>query len=334
MAETPKLIDVAKMANVSEMTASRALRGVSDVSEAARKRVKDAARSLGYVPNMLAGNLASRKSNLVGFIVPSLSSFVFPEVLNGVSATLAGSGLQPVTGVTEYDLDKEEAVIAQMLSWRPRGLIIAGLEHNSNARKMLEKSNVPVVEIMDVDGVPIHHCVGISHQQAGRDMARKLLERGYRKIAFIGTKMPKDFRAQKRLAGFKAVLAEANVPLLAQELYTRGSSIQTGRDLTAKLLAAHPDVNCIYYSSDVMSVGGLMHCLSCGLSVPGDLALAGFNNLEILNGLPLRLATTDAHRFGIGETAAELILGHSGRDKTKAGEIITMLPTIEIGDTL
>lgn len=334
MARPPRLKDVAKIANVSEMTASRALRGVGDVSEAARKRVKDAAKSLGYVPNMLAGNLASRKSNLVGFIVPSLSSFVFPEVLNGVTKTLAGSGLQPVTGVTEYDLDKEEAVIAQMLSWRPRGLIIAGLEHSDNARKMLNKSNVPIVEIMDVDGDPIQHCVGISHQQAGREMAQKLLEKGYRNIAFIGTKMPKDFRAQKRLDGFKTALSDAGVSLVAQELYLGASSIQTGRELTAKLLAANPDVDCIYYSSDVMSVGGLMHCLSAGLSVPGDLALAGFNNLEILNGMPMRLATTDAHRFGIGAKAAELILNHGGKGGTTAPQMVTLTPTIEPGDTI
>ena len=134
MSKTPKLRDVAKLANVSEMTASRALRRVGDVSAATRKKVEAAALAIGYVPNKLAGNLASRTSNLIGVIVPSLSSFVFPEVLNGISVKLEGSGLQPVTGVTDYDLEKEEAVIRQMLSWRPRGLIIAGLEHTEGAR--------------------------------------------------------------------------------------------------------------------------------------------------------------------------------------------------------
>jgi LacI family gluconate utilization system Gnt-I transcriptional repressor len=199
---------------------------------------------------------------------------------------------------------------------------------------MLNKSNVPIVEIMDVDGDPIQHCVGISHQQAGRGMAQQLLKIGYRNIAFIGTKMPKDFRAQKRFDGFKAALSNAGVTLVAQELYLGASSIQTGRNLTATLLAARPDVDCIYYSSDVMSVGGLMHCLAAGLSVPGDLALAGFNNLEILNGMPMRLATTDAHRFGIGAKAAELILNHGGKGVTTAPQMITLTPTIEPGETI
>lgn len=334
MSKTPKLRDVAKLANVSEMTASRALRRVGDVSAATRKKVEAAALAIGYVPNKLAGNLASRTSNLVGVIVPSLSSFVFPEVLNGISVKLEGSGLQPVTGVTDYDLDKEEAVIRQMLSWRPRGLIIAGLEHTEGARKILRASNVPIVEIMDVDGEPIQYCVGISHIQAGRDMARKLVESGYRRIAFIGTKMPKDFRAQKRLDGFMAGLTEAGLSLCAQQLYTGGSSIENGRALTARLLQEHPEVECIYYSSDVMSVGGLMHCLAEGISVPGDLALAGFNNLEILNGLPRKLATTDAHRYAIGEQAANLILAHPKGKAQGVAQTITLSPDIETGDTV
>ncbi len=334
MSNTPKLRDVAKLANVSEMTASRALRRVGEVSAATRKKVEAAASAIGYVPNKLAGNLASRTSNLGGVIVPSLSSFVFPEVLNGISVKLEGSGLQPVTGVTDYDLEKEEAVIRQMLSWRPRGLIIAGLEHTEGARKILRASNVPIVEIMDVDGEPIQYCVGISHIQAGRDMARKLVESGYRKIAFIGTKMPKDFRAQKRLDGFMAGLSEAGLSLCAQQLYTAGSSIETGRVLTARLLQEHPEVDCIYYSSDVMSVGGLMHCLAEGISVPDDLALAGFNNLEILSGLPRKLATTDAHRYAIGEQAAGLILAHPKGKSDTVERTITLSPDIETGDTV
>lgn len=334
MSSTPKLRDVAKLAKVSEMTASRALRGVENVAAATRKKVEEAATAIGYVPNKLAGNLASRTSNLVGVIVPSLSSFVFPEVLNGISAKLEGSGLQPVTGVTDYDLEKEEAVIRQMLSWRPRGLIIAGLEHTRGARKILQKSNIPIIEIMDVDGQPIQYCVGISHIQAGRAMARKLAGCGYRKIAFIGTKMPKDFRAQKRLDGFKTGLSEAGLALCAQQLYTGGSSIENGRSLTARLLQEHPEVDCIYYSSDVMSVGGLMHCLAEGISVPDDLALAGFNNLEILNGLPRKLATTDAHRYAIGEQAAGLILAHPDAGGDRVEWTIALSADIAAGDTI
>ena len=86
--------------------------------------------------------------------------------------------LKPVIGVTGYDLQEEEEVIREMLSWRPAGLIVAGLEHSDPARRMLGAADCPVVEVMDVDGTPVAHCVGISHLQAGQDMAGSFWTRG------------------------------------------------------------------------------------------------------------------------------------------------------------
>lgn len=328
------LKDVAQLAGVSEMTASRALRGAPDVSKKTRAKVEEIARAHGYVPNRIAGSLSSQSVNLVGVVVPSLNSFVFPEVLSGISAILKESPLKPVVGVSGYELDEEEAVIREMLSWRPSGLIVAGLEHNDATRLMLEQADCPVVEVMDIDGEPVRHCVGISHLQAGREMAAQILERGYRRIGFIGTKMPQDFRARKRFDGFADGLAAQGVSLADREHYAGDSSIETGRQLTAQMLERQPDIDCIYYSSDVMSVGGYMHCLANGLSVPGDVAIAGFNNLQILAGLPLQLATTDACRRQIGERAAEIILNR--RESGTPGEPVfeCLTPAINLGQSL
>ncbi|MFY0597938.1 MAG: LacI family DNA-binding transcriptional regulator [Cognatishimia sp.] len=332
MTKRLNLKDVADLVGVSEMTASRALRGAPDVSEKTRLRVEEAARSIGYVPNRIAGSLSSQSVNLVAVVVPSLNSYVFPEVLSGISSVLKDSSLKPVVGVSGYDIEEEESVIREMLSWRPSGLVVAGLEHTETTRNMLRSAHCPVVEVMDTDGAPVGHCVGISHLDAGRDMARKIVERGFRKIGFIGTKMPQDFRAMKRHQGFVEALAEAGLELADQEKYAGDSSIQTGRQLTEKLLARTPDLECLYYSSDVMSVGGYMHCLAAGLSIPGDIALAGFNNLQILEGLPLALATTDACRREIGVRAAEIIL--QGSDDNRPWVMEQMQPRITLGESL
>lgn len=334
MTQKPTLKDVARIAGISEMTASRAMRDHADVSEATRERVVRAATELGYVPNRIAGALASKSVNLVGVIVPSLSSFVFPEVLSGISAALAGSELQPVIGVSGYDLEQEEKVIREMLSWRPRGLIVAGLEHSDAARRMLEAAEIPIVEVMDVDGEPVDYCVGISHREAGRLMAEAILANGHRNIGFIGTKMPCDFRAQKRLQGFEDGLAKAHVGLRARELYEGSSSFAKGRELTAKLLREIPEIDCIYYSSDVMSTGGLMHCLSEGLDVPVDLALAGFNDLEMLQGLPVELATSNSFRFEIGQRAAEIIRANGIKVEEGGNKTTAFYPEVLQGESL
>ena len=134
------------------------------MSDSTREKVLEAAKELGYVPNKIAGALASQRVNLVGVIVPSLSNLVFPEVLSGISQELEDTGLQPVFGVTNYSPEKEESVLYEMLSWRPSGLIIAGIEHTPAARAMLENAGAPVVEMPHITTHPPPFCcTGQSH---------------------------------------------------------------------------------------------------------------------------------------------------------------------------
>lgn len=326
------LRDVSEASGVSEMTVSRVLRNRGDVSDSTRERVLEAARRLGYVPNKIAGGLASQRVNLVGVIIPSLSNMVFPEVMTGISEVLDDTGLQPVVGVTNYLPEREEKVLYEMLSWRPTGLIIAGLEHSDPSRAMLDASGIPVVEIMDIDGTPVDSAVGISHRRAGRQMAEAILAAGYRRIAFLGTQMPNDHRARKRLDGFEQALAKAGVHLVDREFYSGGSALLKGREMTETVLRRTPDVDFLYYSNDMIGAGGLLWCLEHGLDVPGRIGLAGFNGVELLDGLPRRLATMDACRLEIGRKAAELIAGkHMGRI---GGQVIELFPTLQPGDTI
>jgi LacI family transcriptional regulator, gluconate utilization system Gnt-I transcriptional repressor len=323
------LRDVSEASGVSEMTVSRVLRHRGDVSPSTRERVLEAARSLGYVPNKIAGALASQRVNLVGVVIPSLSNMVFPEVMTGISEVLDGTGLQPVVGVTNYLPDREESVIYEMLSWRPSGMIVAGLEHTPAARAMLARAGIPIVEIMDIDGDPVNHAVGISHQRAGRQMAEAIIAAGYRRIAFLGTQMPNDFRAKKRLQGFEDALAKAGLSLVDREFYSGGSALLKGREMTAAVLARTPDVDFLYYSNDMIGAGGLLYCLEQGYDVPGRIGLAGFNGVELLDGLSRKLATMDACRLEIGRKAAQIIAG-----QLTPGATVELTPTLQRGDTI
>jgi LacI family gluconate utilization system Gnt-I transcriptional repressor len=330
---TLTLRDVSEASGVSEMTVSRVLRNRGDVSEGTREKVLAASRRLGYVPNKIAGALASQRVNLVGVIIPSLSNMVFPEVLSGISDTLDGTGLQPVVGVTNYSPEREEAVLYEMLSWRPSGVIVAGLEHSDAARAMLEAADVPIVEIMDVDGLPVDSMVGISHRRAGRKMAEAIIEAGYRRIGFLGTMMPHDHRARKRLEGFEEGLALSGLQVADREFYSGGSALLKGREMTAEILRRTPDLDFLYYSNDMIGAGGLLYCLAQGISVPDDVGLAGFNGVELLEGLPRRLATMDACRLDIGQIAAEIIAGKRGTDPA-GGEVVELSPILQPGDTI
>ena len=331
------LRDVSEASGVSEMTVSRVLRNRGDVSDATRARVLEAAKRLGYVPNKIAGALASSRVNLVAVVIPSLSNQVFPEVMTGITSVLDDTPLQPVVGVTNYLPEREEAVLYEMLSWRPTGVIIAGLEHTEAAIAMLRGAGIPVVEVMDVDGAPVDSVVGISHRRAGRMMAQEILQAGYRRIGFMGTKMPLDHRARKRFEGFTDALAKAGVEIADRQFYSGGSGIAKGREMTEAMLNRTPDLDFIYYSNDMIGAGGLLHCMTHGIDVPGRIGLAGFNGMEIVDGFPLRLATMDSCRLEIGREAARIIAEHAdaaGTPGAGAGERIELQPTLSLGDTL
>lgn len=328
------LREVSEASGVSEMTVSRVLRNRGDVSESTRKRVLAAAKELGYVPNKIAGALASQRVNLVGVIIPSLSNMVFPTVMTGISEVLENTALQPVVGVTDYTPEKEERVLYEMLSWRPSGVIIAGLEHSPASRAMLENAGIPVVEIMDVDGTPVDAMVGISHRRAGRIMAESIIKAGYKRIGFLGTKMPLDHRARKRFEGFTQALAKAGIEIADQEFYSGGSALAKGREMTEAMLKRTPDLDFLYYSNDMIGAGGLLYLLEAGIDVPGQIGLAGFNGVELLEGLPRKLATMDACRLEIGRKAAQIIAARQSDDDTEIESIVELQPTINFGDTL
>ena len=328
------LRDVSEASGVSEMTVSRVLRNKGDVSATTRAKVLDATKSLGYVPNKIAGALASQRVNLVAVVIPSMSNMVFPEVMTGISEALGETGLQPVVGITNYLPDREEKVLYEMLSWRPSGIIIAGLEQSDASRVMLENSGIPVVQIMDIDGDPIDAMVGISHRRAGRKMAEAILKSGYQNIGFMGTQMPLDHRARKRFEGFTQALAKQGVEIMDSEFYSGGSALAKGRQMTKSILKRSPELDFIYYSNDMIGAGGLLHLWDQDIEIPKQIGLAGFNKVELIDGLPLQLATMDSCRFEIGKKAAQIIASRNGLSDLPLENIVELSPKIAFGDTL
>lgn len=304
-----RLADVARQAGVGESTVSRVLRNKGSVSQQTRQKILKVAADLHYVPNRIAGTLASMTSKLVGIVIPSVGNTVVPEVLAGANQVLEDAGFQPVIGVSNYDPQREEALIESILSWRPSGLLVAGLEHTERARAMLKGSGVRVVELIDTDGEGIDIVVGSSHRAAGRKSAEHLLTRGYRRIGYVGHDFTVDIRAGKRLEGFRAALAEKGLAFTDEEISSDGaSSVEAGRIGLARLMARRPALDAVYFSNDDLAIGGYFHCLENRISVPGDLALFGYNGLEIARLTPLPLSTIRSPRFAMGKTGAELLL--------------------------
>src|SRR4051812_19755979 len=303
------LADVALRARVGESTVSRVLRNNGSVSPRTRKKILKAAAELNYVPNRIAGTLASMTSKLIGIVIPSVANTVVPEVLAGANMVLEDAGFQSVIGVSNYDPVREEALIESLLSWRPAGILVAGLEHTDRARAMLKGCGVRVVELLDIDGEGIDIVVGSSQRAAGRKSAEHLLARGYRRIGYVGHNFSVDIRAGKRLDGFRTALAGQGLAFVDEEVSPDGaSSVEAGRIGLARLLARGRALDAVYFSNDDLAIGGYFHCLENRIAVPGGLALFGYNGLEIARLTPLPLSTIRSPRFAMGKTGAELLL--------------------------
>jgi LacI family gluconate utilization system Gnt-I transcriptional repressor len=303
------ITDVAQRARVGESTVSRVLRNHGSVSQSTREKILKAAAELNYVPNRIAGTLASMTSKLIGIVIPSVGNTVVPEVLAGANTVLEDAGFQPVIGVSNYDPVREEVLIESILSWRPAGILVAGLEHTDRARAMLKGCGVRVVELLDIDGEGIDMVVGSSHRMAGRESAEHLLARNYQHIGYVGHDIRVDLRAGKRLEGFRAVMRENGLSFVDQEFHpSGGSSVEAGRIGLARLLKRQRGLDAIYFSNDDLALGGYFHCMEHDISIPSDLALFGYNGLEITRLTPQPLSTIRTPRIAMGKVGANLLL--------------------------
>ncbi|MBQ9349918.1 LacI family DNA-binding transcriptional regulator [Phyllobacterium sp.] len=316
-ADTPTLADVARLAGVSDITASRVVRNKGPIADATRAKVLAAIAELGYIPNRAAGSLASSGSTLMSVLLPSLSNIVFPDVLRGIHTALTETAFQPVIGVTDYDPVIEERILLSFLAWQPAAVILAGLHHTATARRHLEHGRFRVAELMDIDGDPVDIAVGMSHWQAGYDTGKHLVQRGYRRFGYAGHSIASDDRARARYDGLRAALKEAGLLLVAEERVQGGSSTMAGRHLLEAILRKAPGLDVVVFPNDDMAMGGIFHCMHAGITPKEQLGIFGFNGLDIGQALPLPLSTILSKRFLIGKTAAEKLLESRERPAEK-----------------
>lgn len=298
------LADVAREIGVSQITVSRVIRNRGSISDETREKVERAIRKVGYVPNRLAGSLASAGSDLIGVIVPTLRSIIFHHVLQGVNEAISAAGYRSVVGSTEFRKSEEERLVASLLSWRPAAMIIASFDHLETTVHSLVSSQVKLVEITDIDRAPVGVTVGFSHWQAGYETGKYFVSRGYRRIGYIGQDNAIDEYARRRYEGFVAALAKSGISLLAECMMPepRDSSFG-GKAAMAAILGKEPALDAVYFSHDEMAIGGYFHCLQAGIAVPGRLAIAGFNGIDLGQALPTPLTTVLSDRYQLGKLA-------------------------------
>lgn len=305
--------DVARAAGVSPMTVSRALKDPALVTKDMRARVAAAVEKLGYVPNLAAQTLASARSNLIGVLIPSLSNSVFIETLTGIRDCLSVAGYQFIIGETLYSPDLERQLLSSHLARAIDGLLITGIDLDPQIKHSLKARRIPFVHMFDMSEEPDALSVGFSQTRAGYDVARYLLERGYRKPGIIAGQL--DPRSLKRCEGFRQALSEAGVAHVAEMLTPQPTSVALGGQLLTRLIGAWPDCDAVFCINDDLALGALFECQRRGISTPKDLAIVGFNDLAYAKVCVPAITSVTTPRYEIGFQASHLLLRQMNGEK-------------------
>lgn len=299
--------DVAKLAGVSVSTASMALNGKGPVSEATRRRVVEAARALQYRPNAIARGLVTRKTRTVGLVLADLTDPYFHEIAKGAEAVLSAAGYAMLLADTDRSPEKERRSIEALCSHQVEGLILAGSGLGSASLVgEVRRHGIEVVAVgPHAAGVP---SVGVDNEAVGRAIARHLIERGRRRIAFVGGP-PGLGVSEARLQGFLQALAEAELEpfrIIPSDFTPAGGYRAAAQLMAERNPAARPDA--VVAANDQMAIGVIKGARELGLTVPAEVAVAGIGDIPTAVFTEPPLTTVALPIRAMGEQAALLLL--------------------------
>lgn len=299
------LDDVAKLAGVSPITVSRALNHPDKVADKTLAKINQAIARTGYVPNLLAGGLASKRSRLIAALIPSMGNSIYAETVRSFSERLRRAGYEIFLGETSFSEEQEESLLDALLSRKPDGILLTGVNHSANCRRRLLAAGIPVIETWDLTPTPLDVVIGFSHEQIGRSVASFLVQKGYDRFGIVSAT---DHRALIRQKSYLETLAQLGYPEVSISNVPAPTSFRLGRQGLAKLVEQGFDQGAIFFSSDTLAQGAMAEAQARNLPIPARLALVGFGDQPYAAYTHPALTTVHFDLTEIGQRAAEALL--------------------------
>ncbi len=315
------LQDVAKLAGVAPITASRAINKPDSVSAEVLKKVQAAVERTGYVPNRMAGSLASSRSRIIAAVVPSTVMSVFMQTVETLNNALFDAGYQLMLGQSSYSIEREEALLEAVIGRRPDGIFLAGVLRPGKARARLVAAGIPVVESWDLTQTPIDMLIGFSHLEIGRAVAKHLIDKGRKRFALVSAG---DERADRRATAFKQAVAAQGLADVYVVNVGESRTLKSGRDAFANILSRAPKTDAIFCSSDLLAMGVLTEAMSRGIKVPKALAVMGFGDVSFGADIEPALSTVRINGADIGRMAAQYLMDRA------EGQVVEK-PIVDVG---
>lgn len=300
--------DVANAAGVSLSTVSRVLHHHPAVDRDLQKRVMDAIEQLGYQPNRSAQRLRSQVSSVIGLVISDIENPFFTSIVRGVEDIAYGHQMTVVLCNTDEDPRKQERYVDVMMEERVAGLIIAPANGDSLASlDRLQQSGIPIVLLDRNIGVNKLDAVSVDNKAAAYAATRHLIDLGRKHIALVnGVTKIKTF--EDRYRGYRQALAEANIKLHRNHVVEVRPNIERSREATLELLQASPRPDAIFAGNNLITIGVLKAVKQCGLKIPEEVALVGFDDMPWSSELCPPITSVAQPAYELGQEAARLLI--------------------------
>lgn len=318
--------DVANAAGVSTASVSRVLNGVGPVKQEIRARIERAILALDYAPHEGARALVTRRSLVLGAIIPTLNNAIFAEGINAFEAEARARGYTLMLSVSNYDLNEERTLVRRMVQRGVDGLLLVGNQHAAETFATLQRAAVTHVcaWAFEEDGPAPN--VGFRNAEAMAEIVDLLVGLGHRRFAMLAGVQAGNDRARGRVSGVQSRLAFHGLRLQPDMLAECPYTIRAAREAFQRLMggAAAGRPTALVCGNDVIAIGALLEARRLGIAVPGALSVTGFDNLAVAAEMDPPITTVDVPAEQMGRGAALALIEAIG-----AGLAVksTLMPT-------
>jgi DNA-binding LacI/PurR family transcriptional regulator len=305
----PTIIDVAKKAGVSRQTVSRVLSGSELVAEPTRKRVQNAIDRLYYRPDPIARSLVNKRTYLIGVIITSFTGYTRDQILSGAEKEAALNNYNLFICGAEANRYGEPVDVPLLNSQRYEGLFILyrGAKQDSHVIFDEIPDGIPVVTLGYSPKNRAVFRVQLNNRSGAYHATRHLIKRGHRKIAVLtGTRGRYD--TEERLAGYRKALKEAGYAADPSLTFEGDWTAETAYSLFADAVTGTPAFSAVFSQSDIMAIGLISALKKLGLRVPQDIAVVGFDNIDIGRYMDPPLSTIDHKLFYTGSRGIRMLI--------------------------